>query len=455
MFSSKPAHELDVSVNEKLNQLKVAREKASAPNDQSTPLIVNGFIPNSNLNMKAIGFNGKESVSLNERKAPAITQAFDAIVKITSTTICGSDLHFYFDVVPGRKLEKGYIVGHEAVGYVTEVGSDVKKLKPGDRVVIGFPISCGDCSYCKKKQPTLCDRANPEPDSQVIFGNKLGGLFGYGYSSGGFAGLQAEYARVPVADVNVLKVPENLKDSEILGLSDILCTGWHGLELAEVKADDVVVIWGVGPVGLATLYLAKKLRNVSRVVCIDFDEYRLGVAKSHGAEIICRENIDIKKKLLEMFPSGQDVSIDCTGEFPSILQSVSNTLYPHDPSGIADEMIYTTKKGGRVSLIRAYFSYTNFPIGPLMEKAITVRGGQAWVSTYWDYLLEKIVDKTIEPSFIFSHVMPFEKIVEAYKKFADHEDKCLKVILQTAYGREKHGSPHTGMSKEFQGEGKK
>lgn len=462
MFSTKTVHELDKSVQEKLIDLKNAKEKVNAPIDtnkgDTMPYIVNEYIPNENVTMKAIGFNGKESVSLNERKAPAITQGFDCIVKTTCVTVCGSDLHFYFDAVPGRKLDKGYILGHEAVGYVVEVGPQCKKVKKGDRVVLPFPITCGNCKFCEAQQPTLCDRSNPEPDCQVIFGAKLSALFGYGYSTGGFPGTQAEYVRVPVGDVNTLVVPDdpNLKDSQILGLSDILCTAWHGLELAGTKSTDNVVIWGVGPVGLATLYLAKKLKNVGRVCCIDFDEYRLKIAQSHGAEIICRENVDVKKKLLEMFPGGQDVSIDCTGEWPKpgIIHRITNHLYPHDPSGMADEMIYTTRKGGNVSLIRAYFAYTNFPIGPLMEKSITVRGGQAYVHRYWNYLLEKILDKTIEPSWIFSHVMPFEQIVEAYKKFANHEDKCLKVLIQTAYGREKHGECHTGTAKEFQGGGK-
>lgn len=452
MFSTRTPHELDQSVDDKLNKLQKAKE-ASGATDTSKPYIVNDFIPNDNISMKAVGFQGKESVFLQERKAPAITQAFDCIVRTTSTTICGSDLHFYFDAVPGRKLDKGYILGHEAVGYVTEVGPDVKNLKKGDRVVIPFPIACGDCRYCQEQMPTLCDRSNPEPDCQVTFGGKLAGLFGYGYSTGGFPGTQAEYVRVPVADVNTLKVPENLKDSQILGLSDILCTAWHGLELANVKPDDSVVVWGVGPVGLATVLLGKKLKGVKKIVCIDFDEYRLKIAAEHGAETICRENIDIKKKLLEIFPGGQDVSIDCTGEWfkgCGVMHQIANALVPHDPSEVVDEMIYTTRKGGNLSLIRAYFAYTNFPLGTLMEKSITVRGGQAYVHRYWNYLLESITSGAIDPSWIFSHVMPFEQIVEAYKKFANHEDKCLKVLLQTAYGREKHGNPHTSEYRNFQ-----
>lgn len=445
MFSTRKPHEIEKTPDEKLKQLQESVKAAGVP-DEQIPTIVNDYIPNDKLQMKACEFHGKEKIVVADRAAPSITQPGDAIVRTTSVTICGSDLHFYWDAVPGPKLEAGYILGHEGVGYVEEVGSNVTNVKKGDRVVIPFPISCGECKFCKLKQTTLCDKSNGLPDSTPLYGNKTSALFGYGYMTGGFPGTHAEYVRVPVANTNLLKVPESLKDSQILGLSDILCTAWHGLEIGGVKETDSLVVWGVGPVGLAAVYLAKKLKNVSKIVAIDYNEFRLKQAAQYGAtNTINRKDLDPKKEVLKICPGGADVCLDTSGEWPKVglIHKIIGAVVPKDVSEVADEMVYCARKGGNISLIRAYFAYNTFPIGALMEKSITVRGGQAYVHMYWNYLLERIVAGDIEPSWIFSHIMPFEEATEAYKKFANHEDNCTKIILQTAYGREKQKDSHT------------
>jgi len=396
------------------------------------------------IKMQATEWHGTESVKLAERPAPTITDDNDCIVRITSTTICGSDLHLYYNQLPGGSaaLHSGDILGHEAVGIVTSIGSNVNNIKIGDRVVISAVISCGQCSFCKEKKYSCCDTTNPSKLQEKLYGHRTSGLFGYSHLVGGYAGLQAEYARVPFADFNTLKITnDKLLDEQILPLADILCTGFHGNELAKVAEGKVVVVWGCGPVGLMAQYMAL-YRKAKMVIGIDNHPHRLQLASKIGAQIINFDEVDVVDTIKKLIPDGPDCCIDCVGyRFPKSWNQWIQQKVLHiatDAIDIPSECIKVCKKAGNIGLIGDYFNVCNsFPIGAFMEKSLTMSGGQLYCQKYWKYLLTLIENGELNPSFVFSHVMKFEDISKAYDIFANVKDNCVKILLKTQYGRER------------------
>jgi threonine dehydrogenase-like Zn-dependent dehydrogenase len=392
--------------------------------------------------MKACTWQGTEQVTLEERPKPMITDQTDAIVRMESVTLCGSDLHLYTNSLdPAGAMMKGDILGHEGVGVVEAVGTQVKNVKPGDKVVISFGIACGSCEYCQREEYTSCDRTNPSSQLEQMYGHRVGAAFGYSHLTGGYDGLQAEYARVPFADVNLFVVPKDtpLQNDQLIMLSDIACTGWHGAECARVCEGDDVGIWGAGPVGLMAAMWCK-YRGAKRVLLIDNEQYRLDRARSRlGVEILNFDDLPGNKSLtdtiMEMFPRGLDACIDCVGfRFPStLLHKVERVLrLETDALDVIDQMSIVTRKWGRIALIGDYFGYGNhFPIGRIMEKSINILGGQALAQKYWKQLYDIIAKGDVDPAFVtVSHVLPFSQIVKAYEMFNKHQDEALKIILE-------------------------
>jgi len=386
--------------------------------------------------MTALEWHGNQDVRVVTRPKPMITEPKDAIIRVTATTICGSDLHLYHNEFAG--LQKGDVLGHEFVGIVETVGAGVTNIKKGDKVVVSAIIADGTCSYCLKECYSCCDTTNPSKEMEELYGHRTAGLFGYSHLTGGYDGGQAEYVRVPYADVNCLKVNPALPDKKILPISDILCTAWHANELAQVKEGDVVAVWGCGPVGLLTLMWAK-YRKAKRIIAIDGIPARLKLAQTKfGAEIIDITKQDVIKTMKDLVPGGPDVCIDAAGfRFPkSILHRFQRAVkLETDAPEILTECIKCVRKAGKISVIGDYYAYTNnFPIGAFMEKGLTMAGGQVFVQKYWKHLLSIVEKGEVDPSWIFSHVMPLEKAAEAYKMFDLKEDSCIKVMLMPSTG---------------------
>jgi threonine dehydrogenase-like Zn-dependent dehydrogenase len=387
--------------------------------------------------MNALEWKGTEDVQVVQRPKPLITEPTDVIVRITSTTICGSDLHLYHNEVPSFKepaMQRGDVLGHEGMGIVEETGSQVSNFKKGDRVVISAVISCGKCFYCKKQLFSLCDDTNPSMDLEALYGHRLSGIFGYSHLCGGFDGCQAEYVRVPIGDVNLLKIPSNLTDEQVIFLSDIACTGFHATELGKVKEGQTVAIWGCGPVGLMAV-MWSKFKKASKVYAIDSEPYRLEQARKLGAEPINFQGKDIPTTLRTLCPGGPDVCIECAGfRFPKTqahkLQKENKT--ETDAPEILTEMILSCRKGGNISIIGDYFGNTNnFPIGAMMEKNLRVTGGQVFVQKYWRQILEWIEKGQVDLTWVVTHKLPFLEAAKGYKMFDKHEDHVLKIILKT------------------------
>jgi threonine dehydrogenase-like Zn-dependent dehydrogenase len=386
--------------------------------------------------MMALEWHGTTSVKLAVRNRPLVTDPQDAVIRITSTTICGSDLHLYTNEVPGvRPLEVGDILGHEFMGIVESVGPNVRDVKIGDRVVSSFAISDGTCRFCQNGKPSMCETTNPSSQMESLYGQRTAGLFGYSHLTGGYHGGQAEYVRVPFADYNLLKVPNNGPDEKYLFLSDIICTGWHGVELGRVGEEGfkTVAVWGCGPVGLMAIKLAF-LRGAQKVFAIDHIPYRLDHAKQLGATILnFEDDTNIGERLNKICPEGIDTCIDCAGfRFPStISHKIQRALkLETDTLDIVQQMIYAARKGGYVVLIGDYFNTGNgFPIGHFMEKGLHMTGGQSWPQTYWKTLLPMIEDGRLDPTFVITHRMPLSKIEEAYRMFSNCEDGALKIVL--------------------------
>jgi len=394
--------------------------------------------------MKALTWQSTDTVQLETRPKPLVTDPQDAVVRITTSTICGSDLHLYCNSLsnPGA-LHKGDIMGHEGVGIVEAVGDQVRNVKVGDRVVISFNIACGTCEYCKRQEFTSCDFTNPSSQMETMYGHRTAALFGYSHLTGGYDGLQAEFARVPFADVNLLVVPKDkpLTDDQLILLSDIMCTGWHGNECAQVKQGDDVAVWGAGPVGLMAAMWAK-FRGANRVIIIDQEDYRLKLAETKiGIETLNFTKLESGKtltsKLMELFPRGLDAAIECVGfRFPTTLIHKFERLVrlETDALDIIDQMSLVVRKWGRIALIGDYFGYGNhFPIGRVMEKSINMLGGQALVQKYWKTLLQYMEEGRVDPTWVISHRLPFEQVVEAYNIFNKHEDQALKIVLKTKH----------------------
>ncbi len=387
--------------------------------------------------MKANCWMGRQSVEVRDVPDPQILNARDAIVRDTSTAICGSDLHLYDGYVP--TMMKGDILGHEFMGEVVEVGRGVQNLAVGDRVVVPFPIACGNCLACQAQMYSLCENSNPNAwMAEKLYGHSPAGIFGYSHMLGGFAGGQAEYLRVPFADVGPLKIDDGLSDDQALFLSDILPTGYRGAEMCAIKPGDVVAVWGCGPVGqfaIASAYLL----GAERVIGIDRFPYRLRMAREKaGAETINYEETSVLDTLKEMTGGrGPDACIDAVGmeahghgvvyAYDRVKQAVR--LETDRPVALR-EAIMACRNGGTVSIIGVYGGFIDkFPIGSLMNRSLTVRTGQCHVQRYMKPLLERIRKGVIDPSFVITHHLPLADAARGYDMFLGKEDGCEKVVL--------------------------
>ncbi len=389
--------------------------------------------------MKALCWYGKEDVRVENVPDPKIQNGGDAIIKITSTAICGSDLHLYDGLMP--TMEKGDVLGHEPMGIVEEVGKDVTKLKVGDRVVIPFTISCGACFFCEKGLFSLCDRSNPNAEmARKTMGQSPAGLFGYSHMLGGFAGGQAQYLRVPFADVGPLKIPDGIPDEKVLFLSDIFPTGYMGAENAEIQKGETVAVWGCGPVGQFAMQSAWML-GAGRVIAIDRVPERLAMAEtSSKAEIINYEKDHVYDRLMEMTNGrGPDRCIDAVGSeahspigLEQAMDKIKTTVkLETDRPHVLRESIMCCRKGGTISVPGVYIGFIDkVPMGAFMNKGLTMKTGQTHMQRYMAPLLKRIEDGEIDPSFVITHKVSLDQAPEMYKTFRDKKDGCIKVVLK-------------------------
>jgi threonine dehydrogenase-like Zn-dependent dehydrogenase len=390
--------------------------------------------------MRATTWQGKQKVEVQEVPDPQILNARDAIVKITSTAICGSDLHLYNGYIP--TVKKGDIFGHEFMGEVVELGSGVTNLRVGDRVVVPFPIACGACAACEREQYSVCENSNPNaPVPEKLMGHSPAGVFGYSHMLGGFPGGQSEYARVPFADVGPLKIEDDtLSDEKVLFLSDIFPTAYMGAEFCDISPGDIIAVWGAGPVGQLAAASAL-LMGAEKVVVIDRFSYRLRqVAEKTGADTLNYEEVDIAEELRWMTAGrGPDAVIDAVGleadsdktplaVYDKVKQTVkSETERPH----ALREAIINVRNGGIVSVIGVYGGLTDkFPMGSVMNRSLTIKSAQCHVQRYTRPLYERIRNGEIDPSFVISHVLPLDEAPRGYDMFINKEDDCTKVVLK-------------------------
>ncbi len=388
--------------------------------------------------MRAIVWHGKEDVRCDTVPDPKIVDHTDAIIKITSTAICGSDLHLYDGYQP--TMEDGDILGHENMGEVVEVGAGVSKLKVGDRVVVPFVIACGHCWFCEHTYFSCCDNTNPNAKMAAkVMGQSPAGLFGFSHMLGGYAGGQAEYLRVPHADVGPIKIESDLPDEKVLFLSDIFPTAYMAAENAEIEPGDTVAIWGCGPVALLTIQCAWML-GAGRVIAIDHVPERLQLAAQSKAETINFKEEDVYDRLMEMTQGrGPDRCIDAvgceahgSGSFDSVLDKAKATvMLATDRAHVIRQTITCCRKQGTISVPGVYVGMIDkFPFGPAMNKGLTIKMGQTHVQRYLQPLLKKIEKGEIDPSFIITHRRTLEDGPEMYKTFRDKEDGCIKVVLK-------------------------
>ncbi|HZR82760.1 MAG TPA: zinc-dependent alcohol dehydrogenase [Candidatus Binatia bacterium] len=388
--------------------------------------------------MKATCWYGKQDVRVEDVPDPEIARPHDAIVRITTTAICGSDLHLYNAFVP--TMETGDILGHEFMGEVVEVGSAVQKLEVGDRVVVPFPIACGQCFFCREEMYSLCENTNPNAwMAEKLWGHSPAGIFGYSHMLGGYAGGQAEYARVPFADVGPIKISNGLSDEQVLFLSDIFPTGYMAAEACDIGPDDTVAVWGCGPVGLFAIKSAFLL-GAARVIAIDRFPDRLRMAREQcGAETIDYEETDVYDALQQMTGGiGPDACIDAVGlegHMPGILglydRAKQAMMLETDRPVALRQAILACRKGGTVSIPGVYGGFLDkVPFGALMNKALTIKTGQTHVHRYLAPLLHRIENGEIDPSFVITDRLPLSQAAEGYARFVAKENDCIKVVLK-------------------------
>ncbi len=387
--------------------------------------------------MRANCWHGKKRVQVDEVPDPKILNPRDAVVRITSTAICGSDLHLYNGFIPTMK--SGDILGHEFMGEVVEKGSGVNNLNVGDRVVVPFPIACGHCSQCERELYSLCENSNPNAwMAEKMYGYSPCGIFGYSHMLGGYAGGQAEYARVPFADVGPLKVPDGLTDDQVLFLSDIFPTGYMAAEVCNIQPGDVIAVWGCGPVGQFAIKSAYLL-GAERVIAIDRFEYRLRMARERaGAETLNYEEVNVLEALKEMTGGrGPDSCIDAVGmegHGPGLAYAydrVKQAMMMETDRPIAlREAIFACRSGGTVSVAGVYGGLIDkFPIGTIVNRSLTIKSGQTHVHRYMRPLLERIEKGEIDPSFVITHRMRLQDAAEGFSIFNDKQDECMKVVM--------------------------
>jgi threonine dehydrogenase-like Zn-dependent dehydrogenase len=390
--------------------------------------------------MRANCWEGKTTVRVEDVPDPKILNSRDAIVRITSTAICGSDLHLYNGFVP--TMEKGDILGHEFMGEVMEVGRGVKNLKVGDRVVVPFPIACGNCWHCEQELFSNCENSNPNAwIAEKMMGQSPAGIFGYSHMMGGFAGGQAEYARVPFADVGPLKIENGFTDEQVLFLSDIFPTGYMGAEFCDIQGGEVIAVWGCGPVGQFAIASALLL-GAERVIAIDRFPYRLRMAreKAGATDTINYTEVDSVVEALKQLTGGRgpDACIDAVG----LEAHGHGPMYAYDRTKQAlkieldrplalREAILACTTGGIVSVIGAYAGFDDkIPIGAMMNKGLTIKSAQCHVQRYMRPLLKRVQNGEIDPSFVVTHRLPLEDAPRGYEMFLNKEDNCEKVVLK-------------------------
>ena len=387
--------------------------------------------------MKANCWYGTQDVRVVDVPDPQILNKRDAIVKISSTAICGSDLHLYNGFVPA--MEPGDIMGHEFMGEIVEVGPDVKNRRVGDRVVVAFPISCGQCFFCKKELYSLCENSNPNAwMAEKLFGHSPAGIFGYSHLTGGFAGGQAEYARVPFADVGTTKIDNGFTDEQVLFLSDIFPTGYMAAEQCDIKPGDTVAVWGCGPVGQFAIRSAFLL-GAERVIAIDRVPERLQMARDGGADTIHYEETDVYDTLMQLTGGrGPDSCMDAVG----LEAHMPGPLYYYDrlkqammlesdrPIALR-QAIMACRNGGTVSVPGVYGGVIDkFPVGAVMNRSLTIKTGQTHVQRYFQPLLDRIGNGDIDPSFVVTHRMKLEDAPEGFDLFVHKQDDCIKVVMR-------------------------
>ena len=388
--------------------------------------------------MRALCWNGVNKVEVENVPDPTILNDRDAIVQISSTAICGSDLHLLDGYVPTMK--KGDVLGHEFMGEVVEVGKGVSNLEVGDRVVVPFPIACGACNACERQLYSLCENSNPNARlAEKLWGHATAGIFGYSHLTGGFAGGQSEFARVPFADVGPIVIENGFSDEQVLFLSDIFPTGYMGAEMCDIQGGEVIAIWGAGPVGQFAAASAFML-GAERVIVIDRFEYRLAIAEQHtGAETLNYEEVDSVPEALKELTGGRgpDACIDAVG----MEAHFHGPLYAYDRMKQAARMetgrpyalreaIMSCRNGGIVSVVGVYGGFLDkFPMGALMNRGLSMRTGQCHVHRYLRPLFERIENGEIDPSFVVTHRLPLDEAPKGYELFKNKEDDCLKVVL--------------------------
>jgi len=440
------------------NKAGIVAEKALGHDDQnraattdiSNPARDGGkYADKGGERMKALVWMGKNDVRVLETPKPRIVDDHDVIVKVTGSTVCGSDVHLMHGVI--MQTEKGDILGHEFCGVVESIGPAVTKVSPGDRVVNSFCISCGECRYCKEKLPTACEKTNASKLNAKMYAGRLSGIFGYSHFVGGYAGGQAEYVRVPLADNNLLKLPDSVPDEKGLYLSDILPTSYHAVNYTGVKEGDNVAIWGLGPIGFMACYWAKK-RGANRVIGID-NNWRTEYAKAKipGVETINYELLNkdetVPTRVHKMVPGGVDISIDATGgEYgKGFVHKVElATGMEQDTSEMVNEAIYSTRKFGKVGIIADYVGFTNhFNIGALMELGITLVGcGQSPVQRYWKELLEMVESGDADPTIMLTHRIRIDDIAKAYTLQEKRAEGWVKCFVETRFSAKRaEGTP--------------
>lgn len=390
--------------------------------------------------MKAVCWNGIRDIRVESVPDPSLLALGDIIVQVTSTALCGSDLHLYGGYIPG--MREGDILGHEFMGEVVEVGSSVRNFKRGDRVVVPFPIACGGCFYCERQEWSLCDNTNPNARvAEKLFGHSPAGIFGYSHLLGGYAGGQAEFVRVPFADFGPITVPASLSDDQVLFLSDIFPTGYQAAEACGIQPGDTVAVWGCGPVGLFAQASARLL-GAERIIAIDRVAERLQLAASLGAETIDYEEagglLDVVELVRELTAGrGPDACIDAVGMeahgvgpewwYDRAKQAIR--AQTDRPTALRQALL-ACRKGGTVSIPGVYGGVVDkIPMGAVMNKALTIRSGQTHVQRYLRPLLERIERGEIDPSFVITHRLPLSAAPDAYALFAEKQDGCIKVVL--------------------------
>jgi threonine dehydrogenase-like Zn-dependent dehydrogenase len=381
---------------------------------------------------------GRRKVQVTDVPDPQILNPRDAIVRVTSTAICGSDLHLYNGFIPTMK--RGDVLGHEFMGEVVEVGPGVGNLVRGDRVVVPFPIACGHCIQCEREMYSLCENSNPNAwMAEKLWGYSPCGIFGYSHMLGGYAGGQSEYVRVPFADIGPIKVPDSLEDEQALFLSDIFPTGYMAADMCNIQPGDVVAVWGCGPVGqfaIASAYLL----GAERVIAIDRFPYRLQIAHDRAhAEVLNYEEVDVLEALEQMTGGrGPDHCIDAVGleghspHLDYVYDKVKTNLFMETDRPIAlRQAIMACRSGGTISVAGVYGGFIDkFPMGAIVNRSLTIRSGQCHVQRYMRALLRRIENGDIDPTFVITHRLPLDEAAKGFELFGNKEPDCLKVVLR-------------------------